>query len=145
DFRTRRRLAVGQGFINATVEIVGLANMAGEKAQLAGGASTLAFKATRRQAGFLRADFGDGGSARFDFVGNGFEEQSAFFATCISISPESIFCRFAGARHQSSRANREFMRWTRRRCRGKSRLPRNPLASYQVLSMGCPAHLNSFP
>src|SRR5690606_37176695 len=86
DFRTRRRLAVGLGFIHATVEIISLANMAGKKTQLTGGAAALTFKATCRQAGFLRAYFGDSGSARFDFVGNGFEEQGTLFPACIAIS-----------------------------------------------------------
>ncbi len=114
--------------------------MGGKKAELAGRASTLALKSARRQAGFLRADFGDGGSARFDFVGNGLKELSAFFAACISISPESIFRRFAGARHQRGRPDRKFMRWTRRRCRGECPLPCRPLTGDQMASMRLENH-----
>ena len=140
DFRAWRWLSVRQGLVNAAIQIVTLPDRGGTKAELAGGASTLAFKSARRQAGFLRADFGDGGSARFDFVGDSLKELSAFFTACISISPESIFRRFAGARHKSGRANCKFMRWARCRCRGKCRLPCHPFTGDQMASVGLEIH-----
>src|SRR5690606_859546 len=69
DLRARRRLAVRQGRIEAAVEIVAVLDMVGEEAELAGGAAALALEAGDRQAGFLRADLGDGVRARLDLVG----------------------------------------------------------------------------
>ncbi len=54
----------------AAVEMIALADMVGEKPQLAGGARPLAFKSGGGQTGLRGADGGDLGCAGLDLVGD---------------------------------------------------------------------------
>ena len=66
----RHRLAVGQRDVVAAVEVVALADVLGEEAELPDGTPALAFEPGRGQAGLGAADRGDGLGARFDLVGD---------------------------------------------------------------------------
>lgn len=73
----RGGLTVGQGGIMAAVQIVALEDVVGKQLQLPGGASTLAIQPRLGQAGFLRADFGDGIATDVDFRGNRLQQAGA--------------------------------------------------------------------
>ncbi len=84
----RQGLAVGQRRIMAAVEVVALADMGGEQAQLAGGPAPLAVQPRRGQAGFGRADGGDLDAPRLDLVGDPLEEGSALVAAGLADSSQ---------------------------------------------------------
>ena len=71
----RHRLAVGQRDVVAAVEVVALADVLGEEAELPDGAPALAFEPGRGQAGLGAADRGDGLGARLDLVGDARRER----------------------------------------------------------------------
>ncbi|MNK68871.1 hypothetical protein D3C87_882490 [compost metagenome] len=107
DIRARQRLAIRQRFVMATVEIVALADMRSEETELANGAAAFALQASCGQAGFGRADFGDGVGAGFDLIGDGVEECGALFAGGVTVAPESFFGSFTGRIHQIDGADRK--------------------------------------
>ena len=64
----------------AAVEVVALADVLGEEAELPDGAPALAFEPGRGQAGLGAADRGDGLGARFDLVGDAVEKDRTLLA-----------------------------------------------------------------
>ena len=73
----RQRLALGQRLVDGGVEPVAQAHIAGEEAQLAHGAATLALQARARQAGFGHGGFDQQVADAHDIVGDCFEEGCA--------------------------------------------------------------------
>lgn len=104
----------------AAVQIVALADVVGETAQLARGAAAFALQAGGGQAGFLRADFGDGVGAGLDLIGDGVEEVGAFGARGISVGPEGVLGSKGCGMAQFGRADAEAVRGAMRRGAGET-------------------------
>eukprot|EP01137_Pigoraptor_chileana_P001419 Opistho-2@39022 len=73
----RQRGAVRQCLVDGGVQPVAQAHIAGEQAQLADGAATLAFQTGARQAGFGHGGFDQQVADGHDIVGHGFQESRA--------------------------------------------------------------------
>ena len=105
EVRARQRLALGQGLVVAAIEIVAGKDVAGEQAQLPGGAAALGDESRLGQTGFGAADFGDGVGAGLDLVGDGLEKDGALGAACRAIGPERRLGRLGGVGDQGRRAD----------------------------------------
>jgi hypothetical protein len=75
--RTRQRLAVRHGRVDAGFQEAAVAQHAGEQPQLAGGATPLAFQARARQAGLGHDPDDQVIADRLDVLGDGFQEGGA--------------------------------------------------------------------
>ncbi|KVK66906.1 hypothetical protein L907_19945 [Agrobacterium sp. C13] len=140
DIRARQGLAVRQRLIVAAVEIVALADMRGEKAQLANGAAAFALQASCGQAGLGGADFGDGVGAGFDLLGNGVEECGALFAGGVTVAPEGVFGCFTGCIHQIDGADRKIESFAMCRLAAEFCFRCDPFSCNQMFAMRLETH-----
>ena len=131
----RQRLALGQGFVVAAVEIVALLDVVGEQAQLPGGAGALTLKAPLGQAGLGGADLGDLIASRLDLARDGAQEGGPLGAAGIAVGCEGVLGGACGAVDELRRADAELVRRPARGFGAEGRVARNPLARDQVLSV----------
>ena len=134
DVGARRGLAVRQRGVVAAIEPVVFQDMAGEEAQLHGGAAAFALQPGGGQAGFLGADLGDLGATRFDLVGDAVQEGGALGTGLGGIGGEGGFGGFAGDGDMGGSADGELVRQAMRRGRGEGLVACDPVACDQVVS-----------
>ena len=135
NIRARCRFAVGLGCVETVVKIGTIANVLGEKPQLAGGAATLAVQTGVWQAGFLGANLGNRLRPGLDFVGDCLQKISARGTDGVAERPKRIFGGQTSAVDQMNAANRKLMRRTMRRAGSKGPSLTQPFACDQMLAV----------
>ena len=96
---TRHGGALGQGVLDAYVEIVAAAQDLGEQSELSAGAATLAFKTCPGQAGLGHGALGQGVAEGIDIVGCRLEKGRAVAKRQAAVGQEGVLGQLAGALH----------------------------------------------
>ena len=134
DVGPRGGLAVGEGGVVAAVEPVVLEDVAGEEAELHGGATAFALQPGGGEAGFLGADLGDLCAPRLDLVSDAVQEVCPVLAGLRSVGGEGGFGGVTGCVHMGRGADRELVRRTVGRGGGEGLVVPDPVARDQVFA-----------
>ena len=126
--------AVGLCGVKTAVQIIALADMGGEQAQLARGAALLALQPCRGQAGFRGADGSDFNPARLDLICDAVKEGGALVAGQGGITGEGRFGGLHSGIDMGRGADAEGLRLARGGGGLEGGGARNPLACDKVFS-----------
>jgi hypothetical protein len=111
-----------------------LQDVAGEEAELHGGATAFALQPGGGEAGFLGADLGDLCAPRLDLVSDAVQEVCPVLAGLGSVGGEGGFGGVTGCVHMGRGADREGVRGTVGRGGGEGLVVPDPVACDQVFS-----------
>ncbi len=136
DVGARHGLALGQGTVNATVQMGAFADVIGKEAKLPHGASALTLKAGSGEAGFARANFCDDLGAGLHLIRDGVEEIRAALAAGMGVGPKGVLGGFAGLVHVGGGAALELVAVAGGGGIGEGFPAADPFACDQVLAVG---------